>query len=81
MYMNCVFDANLKDNKWLYISQGNFLQRLKIIANLTKIDILHSWHMDFYEWPEYETFFLQLEFEWWTCKNSIDWHASYNNMT
>ena len=37
--------------------------------------------MDFYEWPEYETFFLQLEFRWWTCKNSIDWHVSDNNMT
>ena len=37
--------------------------------------------MGFYEWLEYETFFLQLEFRWWTCKNSIDWHVSYNNMT
>ena len=28
MYMNCVFDANLKDNKWLYILQlaMDFLQ-------------------------------------------------------
>ena len=43
MYMNCVFDANLKDNKWLYILQGHFLKGLKIIANLTKIDISHSW--------------------------------------
>ena len=43
MYMNCVFDANLKDNKWLYISQGHFLKRLKIISNLTKIDILKTW--------------------------------------
>ena len=61
MFMNCVFDANLNDNKWLYILQGHFLKRLKIIANLTKIDILHSWPWNFYEWPEYETFFLQLE--------------------
>ena len=37
--------------------------------------------MDFYEWPKYETFFLQLEFIRWTCKNSIDWQVSYNNMT
>ena len=29
MYMNCVFDANLKDNKWLYILKGPFLKRLK----------------------------------------------------
>ena len=43
MYMNYVFDANLKDNKWLYILQGPFFKRLEIIANLTKIDILHSW--------------------------------------
>ena len=43
MYMNGVFDANLKDNKWLFILQGRFLKRLKTIANLTKIDILHSW--------------------------------------
>ena len=41
--MNCVFDANLKDNKWLYILLGHVLKWLKIIANLTKIDILHSW--------------------------------------
>ena len=41
--MNCLFDANLKDNKWLYILQGHFLKRLKIIANLSKIDILPSW--------------------------------------
>ena len=34
--------------------------------------------MDFYVWPEYETLFLQLEFRWWTCKYSIDWHVSYN---
>ena len=37
--------------------------------------------MGFYGWPEYETFFLQLEFRWWTCKNNIDWHVSYNTMT
>ena len=37
--------------------------------------------MAFHEWPEYETFFLQLELRRWTCKNSIDWHVSYNNMT
>ena len=37
--------------------------------------------MDFYEWLEYETFFMQLEFMWWTCKNIIDWHVSCNNMT
>ena len=41
--MNYVFDANLKDDKWLYILQGHFLKRLKIIANLSKINILHSW--------------------------------------
>ena len=43
MYINCEFDANIKDNKWLYFLQGHFLKRLKIIENLTKIDILHSW--------------------------------------
>ena len=30
MYMNSVFDTNLKDNnKLLYILQGHFLKRLK----------------------------------------------------
>ena len=43
MYMNCVFDANLNDNKWVYVLQGRFLNWMKIIANLTKIDSLHSW--------------------------------------
>ena len=37
--------------------------------------------IDFFYWPEYETFFLQLESRRWTCKNSIDWQVSYNNMT
>ena len=45
--MNSVFDANPKENKWLYILQGHFLKQLKIIANLTKIDILHSWSQIF----------------------------------
>ena len=43
MYMNCVFDANLNDNKWVYVLQGHFLDWMKIIANLTKIDSLHNW--------------------------------------
>ena len=81
MYMNCVFDANLNGNKWLHVLQGHFLNRLKIIANLTKIDILHSWPWIFYKWTEYETFFLQLESRGWTCQNSIDWQVSYNDMT
>ena len=82
MYMNCVFDANLKDNKRLYILQGHFLKRQKIIPNFTKINFGHGQlAMDFYEWPEYETFFLQLEFRWWTCKNNIDWHVFCNDMT
>ena len=41
--MNSVFDANLKDNKWLYILQEHFSTQLKIISNSTKIDILHNW--------------------------------------
>ena len=68
--------------------RGTFKNRLKIIANLAKIDIFAQLAMDFYEWPEYETFFLQLEFRWWTCKNSIAidicnrfcrWAARYDN--
>ena len=47
MYMNCVFDANRKGNKWLYNLQGHFLKRLKIIVNLTKIDISHNWPRNF----------------------------------
>ena len=43
MYMNFVFDATLNDNKWVNVLQGHFLNLLKIIANLTKIDILHNW--------------------------------------
>ena len=43
MYMNCVFDANLNDNKWVYVLQGHFLNWMKIIVNITKIDSLHSW--------------------------------------
>ena len=43
MYMNCVFEANLNDNEWVYVLQGHVLNWLKIIANLTKIDSLHSW--------------------------------------
>ena len=37
--------------------------------------------MGFYEWPEYETYFLQFQSRRWTFKNSIDWQVSYNNMT
>ena len=81
MYTNCVFDAKLNNNKWVYILQGHFLNWLKTIANLTKIDILRSWPWICIYWPEYETFFLQLESRRWTCKNNIDWQVSYNNMT
>ena len=81
MYMNCVFDANLKDNKCLYILQGHFLKRLKHNCKFNENRYFTKLAMDFYEWPEYETFFLQLEFMWWACKNSIDWHVSYNGMT
>ena len=42
MYMNGVFDAHLNDNKLVHVLQGHFLNWMKIIANLTKIDSLHS---------------------------------------
>ena len=43
MYMNCVFYANLNDNKLVHVLQGHFLNWMEINANLTKIDSLHSW--------------------------------------
>ena len=55
--MICVFDGNFKDNKWLYILQGHFLNRLKIIANFAKIAILQL-ATGFYNLPEYEILFL-----------------------
>ena len=61
MYMNCVFDANLKDNKWLYILQGHFKtteNNCKFIENRYFTQLA----MDFYECPEYETLHLQLKF-------------------
>ena len=81
MFMNCVFDANLKDNKRLYILQGHFFKTTENNCKFNENRFFTQLAMDFYVWPEYETFFLQLEFRWWTCKDSIDWHASYNNMT
>ena len=71
MYINCVFNANLKDNKRLHILQGHFFKttknNYKFIENRYFIQLV----MDFYEWPEYETLFLQLEFRGWTGNNSI----------
>ena len=80
--MKWIFDANGMANKWLYIYITGAL--FKTIENNCKFNENRHFTqlaMDFYEWPEYETFFLQLEFMWWTCKNSIDWHVSDNNMT
>ena len=37
--------------------------------------------MAFFEWSEYETYFLQLQSRRWTCKNGIVWQVSQNNMT
>ena len=81
MYMNCAFDATLRDRKWLYILQGHFLNRLKIIAKCNENQHFTQMAMDFYKWLEYETFFLQLLSSGWTCKDSIDLQVSYNNMT
>ena len=60
MYMNCVFDANLKDNKWLYILQGHFLNRLNN-CKFNENRHFTQLAMEFYEWPKCETFILQLE--------------------